>query len=374
MNNKFDSPHDARRLGFVFADRLQAASTEFQALITADFVKLRDKVQQYGNRLTRKLAGFGKTALDALMDLPPEAGLRALETWHLEEKEGVYVALGRAPPPPPPDDDGGSARSVSGSVSVSVLSAVSTSGSDAPFEEDLRGANLTTQFLRHLNSSDVQLMAAEKRAANEPWLRVLGLRVRGGRRDEAVWKREIDRRIDVLLDKGTTPLQRKDFDFRVKRFLHEYSVHSTVARVSEALAHVEATTIGRGRNDVRSWPAYLATLLRRADPKLYEVLVERDRRARVDRRRDQGSESMADGDGCGARWLGHGGTDSTDEQVEALHGHAVGRKRLPCSPPLPFPSCLHFYLPLYMPRNLADPAVRGVASYHQFTTHCLLHE
>lgn len=104
------------------------------------------------------------------------------------------------------------------------------------------------------------------------------------------------------MEKNTTPLQKKDFDFRVKRFLHEFCVHSTVARVSEALAMVESSTAGKSRDDVRSWPAYLATLLRRFDPKLYEILADRDRRSRVEQRRarteggDTFDGSMGDGD------------------------------------------------------------------------------
>lgn len=106
-----------------------------------------------------------------------------------------------------------------------------------------------------------------------------------GRRDEAVWKKEIDRRVDIFLRWNTTPLQKRDFDFRVRRFLHEVCVHSSVSKVSEALAMVEVSTAGKRRDEIRSWPAYLATLLRRYDSKLYELLAERDRRSRVEQRR-----------------------------------------------------------------------------------------
>lgn len=136
-------------------------------------------------------------------------------------------------------------------------------------------------------------MAREKRAESEPWLRCLGLRARWGRRDDAVWKQEIDRRIDVLVEKKTTPLEKKDFDFRVRRFLHEFSLHSNVIRVSEALAYIESSTARKNRDDVRSWPAYLATLLNHFEPKLYEVLVDRDRRLRAEGRQKRAGQAAA---------------------------------------------------------------------------------
>ncbi|CAE8680180.1 unnamed protein product, partial [Polarella glacialis] len=85
----------------------------------------------------------------------------------------------------------------------------------------------------------------------------------------------------------TTPLQKRDFDFRVRRFLNEFCMHSTVARVSEALALVGKYTTGKSRDDVRSWPAYLATLLRKFDPEIYTSLADRDRKTRIEQRRQK---------------------------------------------------------------------------------------
>jgi len=157
---------------------------------------------------------------------------------------------------------------------------------DSTLEDDSDEEEVSRKFLRHLRSHGVQEVAREKRPEGESFLRCVGLKKHNpGRRDEAIWKKEIDRRIDIFLSWNTTPLQKRDFDFRVRRFLHEVCIHSSVSKVSEALAMVEASTAGKRRDEIRSWPAYLATLLRRYDSKLYELLAERDRRSRVEQRR-----------------------------------------------------------------------------------------
>lgn len=158
--------------------------------------------------------------------------------------------------------------------------------------------DITCKFMRYIRSREIQELEKEKRADGESWLRCIGLcKNKSGRRDEAIWRKEIDNRIDVFLSKGTTPLHKKDFDFRVRRFLQEYCVSSSVMKVSDLLSLVEASTAGKNRNDVRSWPAYLATLLRRENPKLYENLADRDRRSRIELRKKQvsgGNEDLGD--------------------------------------------------------------------------------
>mmetsp|Transcript_74257 Transcript_74257/g.207440 ORF Transcript_74257/g.207440 Transcript_74257/m.207440 type:complete len:838 (+) Transcript_74257:862-3375(+) len=146
--------------------------------------------------------------------------------------------------------------------------------------------NFTRATIRHVRMSrDVQECAKEKRVDLDAWFRCTGLRRHGSnRRDDALWKREVDRRVEFFLEKSTSPLQKRDFDFRVKRFMLEFCVQSSVGKVSETLAMLEDLTVGKSRDAVRSWPAYLATLLRRSDPKLYESLADRDRR---DRRSDE---------------------------------------------------------------------------------------
>lgn len=143
-------------------------------------------------------------------------------------------------------------------------------------------------FIRHLLSPRVQEVVKARRPDEDSWLRCVGLkRHNTGRRDDAMWKKEIELRIECFLERNSTPLQKRDFDFRVKRFLHEFCVHSAVFRVSEALAMVESSTAGKNRDDVRSWPAYIATLLRRFDPRLYDALAERDKRSRFEQRRQR---------------------------------------------------------------------------------------
>lgn len=157
---------------------------------------------------------------------------------------------------------------------------------------------LSQKFMAHLRSPEVQNIAREKLTETEAWLRCIGLRRHHtGRRDETLWRKEVDKRVEYFLERSTTPLQKRDFDFRVKRFMHEFCIHSNVVRVSEALAMVETSTAGKSRDDVRSWPAYIATLLRRWDPKLYEVLADRDRRSRIDQKKGKkGEEGEAEDD------------------------------------------------------------------------------
>ncbi|CAE8616323.1 unnamed protein product [Polarella glacialis] len=151
-------------------------------------------------------------------------------------------------------------------------------------EED----ELSQKFLRHLRSPAVVQEARERRPECEAWLRCVGLRRHNsGRREDTIWKKEIERRVDLFLEAKTTPLQKRDFDFRVRRFLNEFCMHGTVARVSEALALVGKYTTGKSRDDVRSWPAYLATLLRKFDPEIYTSLADRDRKTRIEQRRQK---------------------------------------------------------------------------------------
>jgi hypothetical protein len=184
----------------------------------------------------------------------------------------------------------------------------------------------------------VQDVIKEKRVEADAWLRCIGLRKQNNaRRDEAVWRKEIDHRIDVLLAKETTPLQKKDFDFRVRRFLHEFCVHSTVSRVSEVLSLVETSTAGKSRGDVRSWPAYLATLLRRFDPKLYENLADRDRRSRLEIRKQKvevasGLGSLGDASSVGDHNADIGYLGSLQDDPEGIgeaRGEADGDDRQP---------------------------------------------
>jgi len=407
--------------------KAEAAMVELRALIASEFIQARDRVQRLGNRLARKL-GLSKKAIDALAELPPQAGEFALRTWNIEEvvpdvykvPEGLNICL-RPPPPPPLLPEGSDGDPADGEVAMAApvpapVPAPTPAAPAAPAappkvqgrirkwdsergfgfllqdpeegEEvgkdifvhrknilgstpsnhlDLRegcrisfkpglqdgrpraleatmldnnghvldihlskkddaqktkaklsllesfddtdpnisDTDLTGKFMRYLKSPIVQDFAKEKRGKIESWLRCVGLcRYSTGRRDDAIWKREIDRRIDFFLERNSTPLDKNDFDFRVRRFLLEFSVHSTVTRVSEALAFVEASTIGKKREDVRSWPAYLATLLRNFDPKLHDLLADRDRRSRLRNR-----QSKASGGGSG---IGDGPEDGED--------------------------------------------------------------
>eukprot|EP00930_Biecheleria_cincta_P016784 TRINITY_DN13537_c0_g1_i1.p1 TRINITY_DN13537_c0_g1~~TRINITY_DN13537_c0_g1_i1.p1 ORF type:complete len:1047 (+),score=207.07 TRINITY_DN13537_c0_g1_i1:58-3198(+) len=168
---------------------------------------------------------------------------------------------------------------------------------------------MSKKFMQHLQGKEVQEVCKERRPECEAWLRCVGLRRHNsGRRDDVLWKKEIEKRVDVFLEQKTTPLQKRDFDFRVRRFLNEFCMHSTVARVSEALSMVAKSTAGKTRDDVRSWPAYLATLLRHFDPDVYLSLADRDRKSRTDQRRPKqaGKDGLADSIDDGMSPLGQG--------------------------------------------------------------------
>eukprot|EP00435_Cladocopium_sp_Y103_P020219 s384_g4.t3 len=136
---------------------------------------------------------------------------------------------------------------------------------------------LSKSFLQFLVTTEVQAVVQDKRQEGEAWFRTLGLLKLGpGRRDDVLWRKEIDKRIDIFMEKTASPMTKKDMDFRCKRFLFEFCTKYNIIRVSEALAMVEKSTAGKTREEVRSWPAYVATLLRRFDP---EVSIDRKPKA-----------------------------------------------------------------------------------------------
>jgi len=254
----------------------QAAAIELRALVTSDLIRSRDLVQRLGNRLSKRLKALDRRAVDALVALGPDACALALEMWQLEEKSpGFFIALNRDPPPPPLWNVSGVAESAG---------CVASEGDPTQRVKD----DLTGKFLCHLQNPAIQDAARQHEFAEL----LFHSNGRPNRRDDTAWKREVDRRINILLERERAPLQRRDFDFRVRRFLHEFGVFSSIARVSEALGHVEEMTARKCRDEVRSWPAYLATLLRNFDPKLHESLAERDCRSRLRDRRglDRGPE------------------------------------------------------------------------------------
>lgn len=330
-----------------------AACMEFHALIDSVFISDRDKLQKIGNRLHKKVPAWTKKCSDALVDLPLEAGELAINTLSFEEVSPHVFSLDLPkprPPPPPPlpagvaggdgngkgnneDDDNAGANSADKVESINATIPAQEMASNGVLtqkepnehvdeagppssqlcapgfgEPTGREPELSQKYLAHLRGPKVQELARERRQDNEAFFRIIGVRQRGGRRDDALRKKEIDRRIALLLQRETTPLWKDDFDFRVRRFLLEFSVHSTAARASEALVHVENSTAGKSRDEVRSWPAYLATLLRRFDPKLYEALVERDRRSRAEPRR--GAEG----------WRATGGAPEPTAEAEGVEG------------------------------------------------------
>ncbi|CAE7258942.1 secG [Symbiodinium natans] len=136
---------------------------------------------------------------------------------------------------------------------------------------------LSRMLLKRIASPQIQDMVHERRQDFEASFRCWGLlRFNNVKRDDAFWKREIERRVDVFVDQGSTPLQKKDFDFRVRRFLTEFCMRSNVIRVSEALAMVSKSISGKKRDDVQTWPAYVVTLLRKFDPEVNAFIASRE--------------------------------------------------------------------------------------------------
>jgi len=373
-----------------------AVPTEFRALVLSEHVQTRDEIQIRGNRLHKRFPTLRKRALSKLTDLHPEAAMKALQTFCIEEVvHHVYEVpdhLNRRPDPElmaaskvvdvdavqidtipeegQPDDQPGEdepllygkvrkwdgergfgfivqdpegdvpgrdlfvhRQNVVGSSQAShinlkegarvsfkvgekdgrpramtvlmvdaegkalpihdgkVMVPVGDSASEVSDEDDDE-EEITKKFIRHLKHPDIVAMSREKRVQVHSWLRCVGLkRHHNGRRDDVVWRTEIERRIDVFLSRNTTPLQKKDFDYRVRRFLYEICIQSSVRSVSEALAVCEDAVAGKTRDEVRSWSAYLATLLKRYDPKLYESLADRDKRTRIDERNGKQRDS-----------------------------------------------------------------------------------
>eukprot|EP00439_Symbiodinium_sp_Y106_P020359 s4217_g2.t1 len=137
-------------------------------------------------------------------------------------------------------------------------------------------------FLRQIGSATIQDMVHERswlwgaqgyEQDFESHFRCWGLlRFNNVKRDDVFWKREIERRVDIFVEQASTPLQKKDFDFRVRRFLTERNV----IRVSEALAMVSKSISGKKREDIQTWPAYVATLLRKFDPEVNAFITSRE--------------------------------------------------------------------------------------------------
>eukprot|EP00746_Dinoflagellata_sp_MGD_P139407 gnl/MRDRNA2_/MRDRNA2_72875_c0_seq1.p1 gnl/MRDRNA2_/MRDRNA2_72875_c0~~gnl/MRDRNA2_/MRDRNA2_72875_c0_seq1.p1 ORF type:complete len:1035 (+),score=248.34 gnl/MRDRNA2_/MRDRNA2_72875_c0_seq1:451-3105(+) len=237
-----------------------SGAAEFAAWLSSEQLQRRDSVQHKANRLWSKL-GLQKEAVDALVVLPFEAANHALKTFTIQAESG---------------------------------------------------RELTLRFLEHLAGPAVQACAVSK--PDDPY--IFGGQNRMKLKEDAR-RAEIDKLIDELLAKGTTPLDKKDFDFRVRRFLHEFSLHGGTSRVGEALGMIETATAIKNREDARSWPAYLAALLRRADPDLYEMLVERDKKARGGQ---QEKEKEKDQQRKPKAWVSPGSLDEdqTAEMAEDL--------------------------------------------------------
>eukprot|EP00913_Durusdinium_trenchii_P010501 g9846.t1 len=107
---------------------------------------------------------------------------------------------------------------------------------------------LSKSFMQFLATAEMQEVIQENRQEGEAWLRCLGLlrQPPGGKRDDILWRKEIDRRVDIFLDLKTSPLTKKDIDYRCKRILTEFCMRSSAVRVSEALAMVEKIPGGVG--------------------------------------------------------------------------------------------------------------------------------
>merc|ERR1719203_1019705 len=81
-------------------------------------------------------------------------------------------------------------------------------------------------------------------------------------------KDEVNHEIVTLVEE-VAPLERADFDFRVRRFLLVLRSSCGLQKVRDALAMIRTYTSQKSRESVNNWPAYLLTLLKKFEPEPY---------------------------------------------------------------------------------------------------------
>lgn len=99
--------------------------------------------------------------------------------------------------------------------------------------------------------------------------------------------KQIDDLIETFCDDENLALEKEDFDFRSRRFLHELMSRDGDGgedRVKNALMTCADVARTKERDDVDNWKAYVFKLVRKEDPQLYDELKERD----IRRRRQEG--------------------------------------------------------------------------------------
>jgi len=83
-------------------------------------------------------------------------------------------------------------------------------------------------------------------------------------------KDEVFSEITLLLE-ANTAIHWADFDFRVRQQLHALYGTGGAKSLHGALSTIHKMTMNKARENVRNWPAYLLTLLRKFDPGTIEV-------------------------------------------------------------------------------------------------------
>jgi len=99
--------------------------------------------------------------------------------------------------------------------------------------------------------------------------------------------KQIDEMIETFCEDENLALEKDDFDFRSRRFLHELLSRDGDGgeeRVKNALMTCADVARNKERDDVDNWRAYVFKLIRKEDPQLYDELKERD----IRRRRHEG--------------------------------------------------------------------------------------
>lgn len=77
---------------------------------------------------------------------------------------------------------------------------------------------------------------------------------------------EVNAEVEALLAKVGPTLQPRDFDFRVRRQLFVLYSSDGLQKVRDALAMIWTYTSQKSRDNVKNWPAYLLTLLKKFEP------------------------------------------------------------------------------------------------------------
>lgn len=137
-------------------------------------------------------------------------------------------------------------------------------------------------------------------------------------------KDEIFEELKKVLE-GNSALQFAHFDARVRQHLHALHHAGGRARVREALGMIHSATMQKTRQDVKNWPAYLLTLLKKFDADQ----GSHDREARARQRIAAAAEKTSPGKSSS----GEDGADALDLSPDKAPLWEDDEREVPSAPP-----------------------------------------